>query len=290
MDRLRSVGFRSGNANVTSQMLSPRLTAKLLTSPCLTFVLSTSDTDHPIMDTAAKTSAMRSIDIQSTQDSVVKAIQSAIFSGELKMGQRIMEEELAETFQISRATVREALRRLEQVGLVQIKPRRGTFVTHLTLKEVERTCRLRAALEGLAARYASERLTENDWQKVKQVVGEMKAAADAGELSAFLGLDRKFHELIWALAEDDQLEYILRFLSTPYFAFVASISTLLLSDVSKVFRAHEKYLAALRAGQPEQVQKKVQEIHEGLAAGFMADIRRAQDATPGQIFKLEDGD
>ena len=103
------------------------------------------------MNSAAKATVMRSIDIQSTQDSVVKAIQSAIFSGELKMGQRIMEEELAETFQISRATVREALRRLEQVGLVQIKPRRGTFVTRLTLKEVERTCRLRAALEGLAA-------------------------------------------------------------------------------------------------------------------------------------------
>ena len=98
------------------------------------------------MDTATKTTAMRSIDIQSTQDSVVKAIQSAIFNGELKLGQRIMEEELAATFQISRATVREALRRLEQVGLVQIKARRGTFVTRLTLTEVERTCRLRAAL------------------------------------------------------------------------------------------------------------------------------------------------
>src|SRR5580658_6081062 len=127
------------------------------------------------MDTATKMTAMRSIDIQSTQDSVVKAIQSAIFNGELKLGQRIMEEDLAETFQISRATVREALRRLEQVGLVQIKPRRGTFVTRLTLAEIERTCRLRAALEGLAARYASERLTKNDWRAIEQALNGMKA-------------------------------------------------------------------------------------------------------------------
>jgi DNA-binding GntR family transcriptional regulator len=242
------------------------------------------------MDTAEKVTAMRSIDIQSTQDSVVKAIQSAIFSGELKLGQRIMEEELAETFQISRATVREALRRLEQVGLVQIKPRRGTFVTRLTLTEIERTCRLRAALEGLAARYASERLSEGDWRAIEQALNGMKAAAKTRDLSAFLKLDRKFHELIWALANDDQLEYVLRFLSTPYFAFVASVSTLLLSDVSKIYRAHEKYLNALRAGQPERVQKKVQEIHEGLAMGLMADIRRAQAATPGQIFNLADID
>lgn len=242
------------------------------------------------MSTAAKLTIMRSIDIQSTQDSVVKAIQSAIFSGELKLGQRIMEEELAETFQISRATVREALRRLEQVGLVQIKARRGTFVTRLTLKEVERTCRLRAALEGLAARYASERLTDTEMLAIKQVVGEMKTAADTGDLAGFLRLDRKFHELIWTLAEDDQLEYILRFLSTPYFAFVASVSTLLLSDIHKVYRAHEKYLSALKAGQPELAQKKVQEIHEGLAADFMSDIHRAQEAKPGQIFKLDEGD
>ena len=242
------------------------------------------------MDTATKMTAMRSIDIQSTQDSVVKAIQSAIFNGELKLGQRIMEEELAATFQISRATVREALRRLEQVGLVQIKARRGTYVTRLTLTEVERTCRLRAALEGLAARYASEHLSDDDWRAIKHVLGEMKVAAETGDLGAFIKLDRNFHELIWTLADDDQLEYILRFLSTPYFAFVASVSTLLLSDVSKVYRVHEKYLNALRAGDPEVVQKKVQELHEGLAVGFMADIRRAQAAMPGKIFKLEDGD
>jgi DNA-binding GntR family transcriptional regulator len=240
------------------------------------------------MDNATKVTAMRSIDIQSTQDSVVKAIQSAIFNGELKLGQRIMEEELAETFQISRATVREALRRLEQVGLVQIKPRRGTFVTRLTLVEVERTCRLRAVLEGLAARYACERLTDENWRAVKQLVDDMKAAAKSSDLTAFLNLDRTFHEFIWTLAGDDQLEYILRFLSTPYFAFVASVSTLFLSDVSKVCRAHEKYLNALKTGEPEQIQKKVQEIHEGLAEGFMADIRRAQAEMPGQIFELED--
>src|SRR5215470_5861772 len=95
-------------------------------------------------------STLETADIQSTQDSVVHAIQSAIFRGELKLGQRILEEDLSAMLKTSRATVREALRRLEQVGLVQIKPRRGTFVTRLTLKEVERTCRLRAALEGLA--------------------------------------------------------------------------------------------------------------------------------------------
>ncbi len=189
---------------------------------------------------------------------------------------------------ISRATVREALRRLEQVGLVQIKPRRGTFVTRLTLIEIERTCRLRAVLEGLAARYASERLTESDWREVLRKVEEMKRAAESKDLDAFLQLDHKFHQLIWSFAHDSQLEHILRFLSTPYFAFIASVSTYVVSDVRKVCKAHEEYVDVLRCGDPELVQKRVQQIHEALAVGIMADIRRAQDEMPGQIFDIEE--
>lgn len=233
---------------------------------------------------------MQVTDILSAQDSVVRAIQSAIFRGELKLGQRILEEELAEAFKISRATVREALRRLEQVGLVQIKPRRGTFVTRLTLIEIERTCRLRAVIEGLAARYASERLSEEDWNGLSRHVEKMKTAAEKGDPDTFLKLDHQFHERIWSLAHDSQLEHILRFLSTPYFAFIASVSTYVVSDVLKVYRAHAEYVDVLRSSDPELVQRKVQEIHEALAVGVLADIRRAQAETPGQIFDIEDSD
>src|SRR5262249_52976827 len=148
------------------------------------------------MDPASDSLSLQTFDIQSTQDSVVRAIQSAIFRGELKLGQRILEEELADAFKISRATIRESLRRLEQVGLVQIKPRRGTFVTRLTLTEVERTCRLRAVIEGLAARYASERLSRDEWKELAKHVARMKAAAEAGNRDAFLRLDREFHQRI----------------------------------------------------------------------------------------------
>ena len=242
------------------------------------------------MDAEVQSLTLQTLDIQSTQDSVVRAIQSAIFRGELKLGQRILEEELADTLKISRATLREALRRLEQVGLVQIKPRRGTFVTRLTLIEIERTCRLRAVIEGLAARYASERLNDEDRRGLTRHIAEMKAAAKAGDREAFLRLDRQFHERIWSLAHDSQLEHILRFLSTPYFAFIASVSTYVVSDVRKVCRAHEEYLDVLQGSDPEVVQKKVQEIHEMLAVRMLADIRRAQAEMPGQIFDIEDSD
>jgi DNA-binding GntR family transcriptional regulator len=239
---------------------------------------------------ATKTTGLQPIDIQSAQDSVAKAIQSAIFRGELKLGQRLLEEELAGTLQISRATVREALRRLEQVGLVQIKPRRGTFVTKLTLLEIERTSRLRAVLEGLAARYASERLTDLAWRDLKRHIDGMQAAAESGDLDSFLQRDRAFHERVWTLAHDNQLEHILRFLSTPYFAFIASVSTYVVSDVRKVYGAHEQYAEVLRTGDPELVQKKVQAIHEALAVDILHDLRRVTAKMPGETLVIRESD
>jgi DNA-binding GntR family transcriptional regulator len=230
------------------------------------------------------------MDITSLQDGVVNALENAIFRGQLKMGQRILEDDLAHELNVSRATMREALRRLEQIGLVQIKPRHGTFVTHLTLVEIERTCRLRAVLEGLAARYASERLSEPEWKELEGKIEEMRQAADAGSLENFLDLDHKFHERVWELAGDKQLIHILRFLSNPYFAFIASVSTYVFSDLRRVWRAHKLYVDVLRERDPELVQKRVQEIHEGLAVGILADIRRAQAESPEQIFRIEDGD
>ena len=240
------------------------------------------------MDSTGRAVSLQSVNIQSAQDSVVTSIRSAIFRGELKLGQRILEEDLAEKLQISRATVREALRRLEHIGLVQIRARRGTFVTRLTLVQIERTCRLRAVLEGLAARYASETMTASDHKGLERHIQAMKNAAETEDFSGFFQLDREFHERIWTLANDDQLQYILRFLSTPYFAFIAAVSTFVVSDIRKVWRAHNDYVRILRKKRPDLVQKEIQEIHEKMAVGVLKDIRRAQAKRPGEIFDIEE--
>ena len=228
------------------------------------------------MYSAAKMDSLQSVNIQSAQDSVVAAIRDAIFRGELKLGQRLLEKDLSAKFQISRATVREALRRLEHVGLIQIRARRGTFVTQLTRGDIERTCRLRAVLEGLAARYASETMTQEDHSCLEAQVQAMKRAVEDSDPARFLQLDREFHEVIWTFSGDVQLQYILRFLSTPYFAFVATLSTFVLTDIRRVWRAHEEYVETLRDKRPDFVQRKVQEIHERLAVSVLKDIRRFQ--------------
>ena len=225
------------------------------------------------------------VEIVSMQDSLIQAIQKRIFSGELQPGQRVLEEDLAATFGVSRATLRESLRRLEQLGLVEIKPRKGTFIRTLTIQEVERTCRLRALLESLAARYASEAVTESDLAELRRRIDAMGSAAEANDLDEFLAADREFHGRIWKLAGDPQLEHILRYLSSPYFAFVARLSTFVYSDVQSIFQAHQRYLAVLTCGDPDLVQRTVQQIHEDLARDMLVAVRQREIESPQLICK-----
>ena len=80
-----------------------------------------------------------------------------IFGGQLADGEPLSERKLAEQLEIGRMPVREALRQLEQEGVIEVKPARGTFVRRLTREELAETYRVREALECLAAELAAAR-------------------------------------------------------------------------------------------------------------------------------------
>src|SRR6478735_4361512 len=87
---------------------------------------------------------------------VQRSLEHAIFTGQLKPGERLIEVDLADTLQISRASLREALRLLENKGLVVTSHRRGAFVIELTDRDVREIYRLRLLLEDYAIRCAAK--------------------------------------------------------------------------------------------------------------------------------------
>ena len=94
------------------------------------------------------------------QQAVADAVRVRIIAGELEAGTRIDQDALAAEFSVSRMPVREALRQLGAEGFVTIVPHRGAIVTALSPGEVEEIYEIRAALEGVAARHASQELTD----------------------------------------------------------------------------------------------------------------------------------
>ncbi|WP_413248785.1 GntR family transcriptional regulator [Sinomonas flava] len=142
---------------------------------------------------------------KSLREQAVTALRRAITSGELEPGRHLVETELSEMLGISRGTLREALRQLEQEGLASAGPRGRLSVRHLDEKEIRDIFSVRAALESLAAR------TLIDQPRRAKAVGELRDAlefmADAADrsLEDRIEADLDFHRLLCRLSGNETL-------------------------------------------------------------------------------------
>lgn len=138
-------------------------------------------------------------------DVVGERIREAIVTGDLKLGEQVSEAQLAALMGVSKTPVREALVRLQNQGLVEIHPQRGTYVFRLAPEEVTHLCRFRVLVETEALRDAmasdKARLVKS-WQNC---VAEMQVAEDARDLSALARIDMSFH---WQLFDNCSSHYV----------------------------------------------------------------------------------
>ena len=100
-------------------------------------------------------------------DRLAATIQARVLSGEFASGSRLRQESLATEFGVSRTPVREALRKLQAAGIVQLEPRRGARVRGPSAREVREAYEVRAELEGLAASLASGRMRDEELYRLR---------------------------------------------------------------------------------------------------------------------------
>src|SRR4051812_40011798 len=126
-------------------------------------------------------------------DGVVERLRTAILDGVLTSGQRLSVPDLARTLGTSRTPVREALYALEQAGLVEIRPRRGAVVFGGGADTLAQMFELREALDGMAARLAAERMSDDERAAFADIAGRLDAALKAGDHEQHVTLDLAFH-------------------------------------------------------------------------------------------------
>jgi DNA-binding GntR family transcriptional regulator len=143
-------------------------------------------------------------------EQVSRVLSDAIMEGTLKGGEQLIEDELRREFGISRSPLREAFRDLEKKGLVEIVPRRGTFVKAVTRKDIEEHFPVRAALEGLAAREALAQITAEDIMEIEETLHRMTKAAQRKDAKTYREHHLLFHEIFINASGNDLLIRVLQ--------------------------------------------------------------------------------
>lgn len=138
---------------------------------------------------------------------VVDMIRDAIVSGRLKPGEHLKETALAEQMSVSRSPVREALRQLEQEGLITSIPNQGSFVKVFDEKDIEEIFTLRTALEDLACEIVLKdgRLQLADFQRLEAYIEQQREAIETRDFDQLTKLDMDFHEFICIKSEFERL-------------------------------------------------------------------------------------
>lgn len=188
------------------------------------------------------------------------AIRNAIAAGTLRPGEQIVEADMAAAIGVSRSPVREALRHLEQQGLVVSIPHRGTFVAELTGEDLEEIVLLRAALEGLAARLAVDRMGRRDLRTLEEIVERMGqlTGPSADDRLRFAEADAEFHSALVRFAEHRRLHRVWSELDP--FVWILAVrdpTERQRVDRNAVTEEHRELLDALAAGDPDRAQQAV---------------------------------
>ncbi|MDD4774917.1 MAG: GntR family transcriptional regulator [Syntrophomonas sp.] len=140
---------------------------------------------------------------------VLDAIRNAIMNGSLQPRERLMEIQLAEELGVSRTPIREALRKLELEGFIVMVPRKGAYVADLTFKDIADVFEIRAALEGLAAGLAAERITEEELESMERLLVGKQEAITSGDIDKLVEVDTSFHELLYKASRNERLANII---------------------------------------------------------------------------------
>lgn len=129
-------------------------------------------------------------------------LESAILTGKLKPRERLVEKNLAERLKMSRTPIREALRRLEERGMVRILPRRGAVVSDVSPSDVENIYAVRSYLEVFAARLAAQRINREGLTRVAGLEAAHAKLAGGTDIRALMLANDRFHDAIYAAAEN----------------------------------------------------------------------------------------
>jgi DNA-binding GntR family transcriptional regulator len=177
------------------------------------------------------------------QEAVLGELRRAIVTGELRPGEQVLQDALAERFGVSRVPLREALKILEGEGQVVYQPHRGYFIAELDVDDLHEVYRIRDLLESEAVRLAVPLLGAEDLDRLADAAADVDRASAAGDLVAMTEANRRFHFTVIEAAGLPRLSRLIRILWDATDAYRA----VYYSDPAHRSHVHDEHVAVLHA-------------------------------------------
>ncbi|MED1603185.1 GntR family transcriptional regulator [Alkalihalophilus marmarensis] len=203
--------------------------------------------DHFSSELKKFTSSLRGLEAYRLPQRAYHIIRLAIRDLVLMPGRTILEREMAETLEMSRTPVREALVRLETEGMVRLIPRRGFIVESIAQNDLKDIYEIIETMDGLAVEKATSTITEDEISQLEQLIEKQEKALNEENLKAWAILDDEFHHLIITFARNKRLSSVIEIHSDQlYRARLLTISERPLPKKSII--EHQAIIACMKAG------------------------------------------
>ncbi len=217
------------------------------------------------------------IETPSIPEAIVQRVIRMIGQGTWKAGDQLPpQRQLAQEFNVSMASLREALQTLQGMGVLELRHGQGTFVCRNPSQIVERCLNLafvldrdlvqdfldaRRAVEGGLAYLAAKRATETQIARLTTLINGMKRAVDGGDDAKFEQLDVSFHLLIAQMSDSDVLQYLGSSLFEPLEKFIQIVP-----HTPKGWQQHAEVCAAIRERDPDRSEQAMHNLVDATAS------------------------
>jgi DNA-binding GntR family transcriptional regulator len=198
------------------------------------------------------------IEKKSLATEVYLHLKQGILNGTLVAGTRLLEIEIAEQMEVSRAPVREALRMLEADRLVDFQVNQGAYVRKLDKDEIWEIYTARSLIEGYVASLAAKRAGSEDVSRLKQALETVLRVAESGNFEATVAKDFDFHRLIWEISGHRLFIEILNQLEDQIRMFMTVQAPLFAHLIDSV-KDHIEIVNAIANGDSETASKTIQQ-------------------------------
>lgn len=210
------------------------------------------------------------------RDIVFDKLRENIITGRLKPGDRLMEIKLANEMGVSRTPVREAIKKLENEGLVIMNARRGAMVAPINERVMRELLEVRKALESLASRLVAQKASADDIVELRKLNNELAKAVEEDDVKQATVYDVAFHEKISELADNAHLTSMLDQIKEHLFRYRLEFikST---KNRQLIVEEHERIITAFETRNPRMAEREMEkhiEIQEKFIMNYVAQMKK----------------